>query len=103
MDDVEQFDRFPSLVGLEAANSVKPDIRISRAQGSPFGERLLDSIFTEIPLPGGNQRLDLFRVSALADGDQPDILPITPRQRRRLIDSIEDPAAAVFGGHRAAL
>src|SRR5262245_59865045 len=70
MDRVEQPDRVARLVGLQRPDQVKRDIGIFRLQRRPLGLGLLDPVFAEHTLAGGDDRRDRCRPERLRDGDQ---------------------------------
>jgi len=74
---------------------VQAKIGMASEDRGPFVECLLDAAFAEIALAGGDQRLDLLGASALGDGDQLDVGGVTPGERSRLGDIIENRLASV--------
>ena len=102
MNDAEQLQRFGGLVRLQPADPVEPEIRIAGKQRRPFSERLLHSALAEVALSGGDERLDLFRRAALADGDQLHVGWVAPRELRRRRDAVEDVLATICGAAHAA-
>jgi hypothetical protein len=64
---------------LQAADHVQAGIRMARADRRPFAGRFLDAILAEMALPGGRQRLDCLGGAALGDGDQGDVIRLSPR------------------------
>ena len=74
----------PPPCSTGAGRSVKPKVGMAREQRRPFRLRLLHAVLAEVALAGGDQRLDRLGRVGLADGDQPDVGGIAPRQPRRL-------------------
>src|SRR6185312_5686658 len=83
----EMSDRIGRLVGLQRADQVKLDIAVALDEGRPFALRLLNPVFAENALSGGNHRLDCFGLKRLADGNQRDVGWIAPGKRCCLADA----------------
>ena len=62
---------------------MQPDARVMFADCRPFGRCLLDTVFGEIALSGGNQGLDGLGGAPLGDGNQRDLPRFTPRDLAR--------------------
>ena len=58
VDRVEERHRLARLVGLQRADQMQAKIGIARAKRRPLAFRLLHAVLAELPLPGGEHRLD---------------------------------------------
>ena len=70
MDAIEQSKRILGLVGLQLADEVKRQIRMSFQQFWPLALRFLHPVFTEHTVPGLYQRDDAFGRLGLGNGNQ---------------------------------
>ena len=73
LDDIEQGDRFASLVGLKGSDQPKFDPGAAR---NPAFPGFLDTVFAENPLTGRQHGVDPLIGLLLGDGDQSQIVRI---------------------------
>ena len=86
VDRVEQRDGVLGLVRLKLADEVQRDIRPRLAQSRPLRLRFLHAVLAIGALPCSEQRDDRLGVVQLGHGDQREVGPGTPGQRRGPVD-----------------
>ncbi len=100
LNDIEQGDGVAGFVGLQRPDQAQLEVRVCGAARRPSGDRLLDAVFAENPLTGGQGGLNAGLRLHLADGDQGDGGRIAARRAGGGGDSLKDPLA-VRGDGRA--
>ena len=81
LDDIEEPDRIRRLVGLQGPDQMERDIGVTGLDLRPFGLGLLDAVFGEETLPGGDRLGDGGGPLRLGDGDEGDSRGIAPGAR----------------------
>ena len=80
MYHIKQRDRFFGLVRLQLANEMELNAWMPFLQRWPFTGGLLNTVFTEQPLPRENDWRDVLHRPRFRHGDQVDVLRRTLRQ-----------------------